>query len=74
MLLEKNIRIDQGDWTPKPMSNITPTFDFVTEMVEGYLNDLMVRKKEEKFGSYCDSFFLRRGVRLDEIDLMVEET
>ena len=56
------------------MPSITPNFDFVTGMIEGYLTELRVRKKEEMFGEKCDSFFLRRGIRTNEIDHMVETT
>ena len=57
-----------------PSHDITQGFDFVTEIMENYLTELRVRKKEEMFGEKCDSFFLRRAVRLGEIDLMVDVT
>ena len=56
------------------MPNITENFDFLTPMIDGYLTELRIRKKEEMFGEKCDSFFLRRGVKTNEIDHMVEVT
>ena len=49
-------------------------FDFVSPIIDGYLTDLRIRKKEQMFGEKCDSFFLRRGVKMGEIDKMVELT
>jgi len=74
LLQEKNIRTDAGDWVVAPSHDITAGFDFVTDIMENYLTELRVRKKEEMFGEKCDSFFLRRAIRLGEIDLMVDET
>ena len=74
LLQEKNIRTDAGDWVVAPSHDITEGFDFVTEIMENYLTELRVRKKEEVFGEKADSFFLRRAVRLGEIDLMVDVT
>jgi len=74
LLLAKKIRQDNGDWTPNPPPMITKGFDFITPIIDGYLTDLRVRKKEEMFGEKCDSFFLRRGVKMGEIDIMVEMT
>lgn len=74
LLLSKNIRKDNGDWVPNPSPLISKGFDFMSPIVDGYLTDLRVRKKEEMFGEKCDSFFLRRGVKMGEIDVMVELT
>ena len=74
LLEEKNIRSNEGDWVVVPNHDITPGFDFVTDIMESYLTELRVRKKEEMFWEHCQSFFLRRGICLNEIDLMVDET
>jgi hypothetical protein len=74
LLLAKKLRSDNGDWTPNPSLLISKGFDFISPIVDGYLTDLRVRKKEEMFGEKCDSFFLRRGVKMGEIDKMVEMT
>ena len=74
MLLSKKIRKDEGDWTPNPPLMISKGFDFVSPIIDGYLTEMRVRKKEEMFGEKCDSFFLRRGIKMSEIDKMVETT
>ena len=74
LLLAKTIRQDNGDWTPNPNVLITKGFDFVTPIIDGYLTDLRIRKKEQMFGEKSDSFFLRRGIKMGEIDKMVELT
>ena len=74
LLEQKNIRTSEGDWCVAPLPNITQGFDFMTEIVESYLTELRVKKKEEMFGDKCETFFLRRGIRLNEIDLMIEKT
>jgi len=46
LLLAKKIRKNDGDWTPLPPPLISKGFDFISPIIDGYLTDLRVRKKE----------------------------
>lgn len=56
------------------MLKISKGSDFITPIVDRYLTDLRVRKKEDMFSNKCPSYFLRRQVTLGDIDVMVDDT
>jgi len=63
----------KNDWDPFPLYNISEGADFVSSLFKRYLDDIRIRKKEAEFGIPPPSVLLRKTVRLNEIDLMIEE-
>ena len=63
----------KNDWDPFPLTDIAEGSDFVGHLMDRYLEDIRVRKKEAEFGKPPPSVLLRKTVRLSEIDLMIEE-
>jgi hypothetical protein len=63
----------KNDWEPFPLFDMTEGLDLVQPLFEKYLEDLHARKKEAEFGSPPPAVLLRKTVRLQEIDVMIEE-
>jgi len=64
--------LSKNDWDPFPMTDLAENCDFVGELLQRYLDDIRVRKKHAEFGKPPPSALLRKYVRLDEIDKMIE--
>ena len=73
LLRKKELPASEGVWIPFAMPKLSTGRDFVTPIIDKYLTDIRIRKKEEMFSDKCPSFFLRRNIRLNEIDIMVEK-
>ena len=76
--LEEHIReltakkVLDGDWHPFPMKDIQAGCDFVQSLLERYLQDLDSRRKLEEFGVPAVAVTLRKAVRLDEVETVIE--
>lgn len=77
--LEEHIReltakkVLDGDWRPFPMKDIQAGCDFVHSLLERYLQDLDSRRKLEEFGVPAVAVTLRKAVRLDEVETVIEQ-
>ena len=70
LLLESDLL--ESEYQVKPILNIQPGSDFITDLLERYLEDIRVREKEANFGEPSASTLLRKGVTLKEIDEIIE--
>lgn len=61
-----------SDWNPFPLKDVTPGSDFVQDLLERYFRDLNSRKKRQEAGIQSVSVILRKGIRLEEIDEIIE--
>lgn len=55
------------------MPDISEGCDFITDLLYSYFEDLRVRKKVQEFGSPPTSVLLRKGVRLGDIDNIIDD-
>ena len=59
------------DWNPFAQTDITPNSNFISELMERFTEDLLVRQKEVNFGTPPPSTLLRKLVRLEDIHDLV---
>lgn len=71
MLNHKKLTVN--DWDPFPLDDISEGADFVGDLFTKYMEDIRVRKKECEFGIPPPSVLLRKTIRLNDIDAMIEE-
>ena len=62
-----------GDWNAFPMTDITKGCDFVQGLLQGYLDDLGARRKLQDFGTPPVAVTIRKSVRLDEVESVIEQ-
>jgi hypothetical protein len=71
MLTKKHI-MASGWATTAPVDQTEGT-DFVTSLLDAYLEDIRVRNKEDEFGDVPASILLRKRVKLNSIDEIIDE-
>jgi len=55
------------------MPDISEGCDFVTDLLYNYFEDLRVRKKVQEYGQPPTSVLLRKTVRLEDIDELIDD-
>ena len=71
-MLEKKSMMLAG-WNTVPPVDQTAGTDFVTPLMEAYLEDIRVRSKEDQFDVPTASVLLRKTVKLQEIDVIIDD-
>lgn len=71
-MLEKKSMMLAG-WSTVPPVDQTAGTDFVTPLMEAYLEDIRVRSKEDQFDVPTASVLLRKTVKLQEIDVIIDD-
>ena len=71
MLEKKNMML--AGWNTVPPVDQTEGSDFITPLMESYLDDIRVRTKEDQFGEPTASILLRKTVKLQAIDGIIDE-
>jgi hypothetical protein len=65
LLEHKNITKKGGDWNVFAMTSISEGCDFVTELLEKYLDDIRVRNRDEELNlDLPRAVILRRQIKL----------
>jgi hypothetical protein len=73
MLEKKTITKKGGDWNVFAMTNISEGCDFVTDLLQRYLDDIRVRSRDEAFGTPKPSILLRKSIKLSSIDDIIDD-
>ena len=73
-LEKKSIARKNTDWNVFPLTSITEGCDFVTDLLQKYLDEIRVRSRDEMFGDKIPpSTLLRKNVRLGDINNIIDE-
>jgi len=73
MLEKKTIAKEGTDWNVFAMTNISEGCDFVTDLLQKYLDDIRVRSRDENFGKPLPSVLLRKTIKLSTIDDIIDD-